>query len=107
MRQEFQSVHAKDAEGHPTGGMSYGEGISIRWQDGPLGRDGERVEPNGAFVETIIAIAIDRIRFYEDNGFGCDENRRAISHLEDAIQQLELRTARRELAKVEGTYEGT
>jgi hypothetical protein len=107
MIQGFTPVHRLDDDGNPAGGTTTGVGIEIRWQDGPLGRGLDRKQPNGAFVETLIAVAIDRIKFYEDTGFGCEENRQAIIGLENALTALNLRTARREHQGVEGTHEGT
>ncbi len=41
--------------GKPAGGCTWGPGWSISWQRGPMvGSDGNRLEPNGAFVEDII-----------------------------------------------------
>jgi len=96
-----------DAEGHPEGGQVYGTGFCIAWQRGPLGRDAERVVPNGAFVEDIIKAVIGRIEFYNDNGFHCDENDDALEHLHLALAALQARTARREAEGTEGTWEGT
>jgi len=39
-----------------------GNGIQIDWQNGPLGRDKNRQAANGAFVETVIAAALQRNR---------------------------------------------
>lgn len=102
--QWFTGNHFSDAEGRPTGGTSYGPGFAIGWQNGPLGRGTERIEQNGAFVETIIAAAQDRLSYYQDSPFNCEENARAITHLSSALQALNERTARREEAGVEGTW---
>lgn len=108
MEQPFENTNITDADGKPAGGHAEATGIRIAWQDGPLGRVGseQRVEPNGAFVETVIAIARSRILYYQDAGFACDENAEAIGHLEDALGALNRRTARRAAAGVEGTHEG-
>ena len=105
MKQDFESVHLADDNGNPAGGTSTATGIEVTWQNGPLGRDADRIEPNGAFVETVIAIAHDRIEYYETAGFGCSENRNALFHLEAALEQLNARTARREQEQIEGTHE--
>lgn len=107
MQQSFTSVHNLDDNGKPAGGSSSARGISVSWQNGPLGRDEDRIEPNGAFVETLIAIARDRIEFYNANGFGCRENSLAITKLEEALHWLNHRTARREREGVEGTHQGS
>lgn len=92
-------------DGKPNGGVVTGKGLEISWQKGPLGRGEDRKEPNGAFVETVIAAALQRIEFYQDNGFGCSENASAIQNLRSALGILERRTVQRENAGVEGTHE--
>ncbi len=108
MKQDFFEEHYTDENGNPAGGVTSGRGITISWQNGPLGRihSDERQEPNGAFVETVIAAAMGRIQFYQDGKFACDENASAIGHLRRALEELENRTARRVAAKTEGTHEG-
>lgn len=49
----FWHENRVDADGNPAGGSLSGKGLSIEWQDGPLGRGADRKEPNGAFVETV------------------------------------------------------
>ena len=103
--QEFFSFHFDDAEGNPGGGHSNAQGIQIAWQNGPLGRGENRQEPNGAFVETVIAMAGDRLVYYQGGEFACEENAKAIEHLRDALKALKSRTADREKRGVEGTHE--
>jgi hypothetical protein len=91
-------------DGNPTGGTVRGVGLSIDWQDGPLGRGAERKEPNGAFVETVIDAARQRIEFYQQGKFKCRENALAITKLEEALHWLHARTEKREVAGVEGTH---
>lgn len=98
--------HWNDAEGRPRGGTSWGHGFAISWQNGPLGRGADRKDPNGAFVEDIIAVAADRISYYQASAFACAENQEALGHLYSALGILNGRTARREAAEVEGTHEG-
>ena len=95
----------EDDNGNPAGGLVKGVGLSIEWQNGPLGRDEERIEPNGAFVETVMAAAAQRIRYYQDSKFACRENAIALTHLETAILWLDKRTRDREVRGVEGTHE--
>ncbi len=93
-------------DGKPAGGFVKGTGLEIRWQNGPLGRDSERVEPNGAFVETVIASVVQRIEHYQGTQFKCRENAIAITKLEEALLWLNSRTQRREAQAVEGTHAG-
>ena len=86
------------------GGSVNGKGISIDWQDGPLGRGCDRKEPSGAFVETVIAAAKQRLEYYQSSKFACEENGLAVSALEGALCELNKRTANREDREVEGTH---
>ena len=104
MEAPFTSHHFSDDEGRPAGGSSYGDGFTVSWQNGPLGRGDSRSLPNGAFVETIIAVAVDRLEYYQSSGFACAENQAAIDALLRAKAELESRTARREQAGIEGTH---
>jgi hypothetical protein len=104
MTQEIIGQHDNDAAGNPAGGQTTGVGIDIIWQNGPLGRDGDRLVPNGAFVEGVIAAAADRIRYYQRSKFQCWENARALDLLEAALSILDFRTKQREAQKVEGTH---
>ncbi len=96
--------HDNDKEGRPGGGATRGVGFSICWQDGPLGRDGDRIEPNGAFVEDVILAAMDRIDYYQDSEFASAYNSSARDHLALALHSLEARTTDREAREVEGTH---
>lgn len=105
MRAGIQSHQFLTPDGTPEGGCTFGNGFTISWQRGPLGRDGERKAPNGAFVEDIICAAKDRLECYQNSKFACEENAAAIEHLEAALGFLHQRTTKREERKVEGTLE--
>ena len=96
--------NVNDSDGNPSGGEVKATGISIFWQDGPLGRDENRKEPNGAFVEGVIQAAIQRIEYFQRSKFKCRENAIAVTKLEEALHWLESRTRNREARKVEGTH---
>jgi hypothetical protein len=104
MRSGFKSEHWLDEQGKPAGGSSFGNGFAISWQNGPLGRGNDRRQPNGAFVEDVIAAAWDRIAFYQDGEFACEENKQAMDHLRAAMDILDQRTRDREARQVEGTH---
>jgi hypothetical protein len=87
----------------PSGGVATGRGFTISWQHGPLGRGNDRKEPNGAFVEDVIAACISRIEFYQQH-FPCQENVDALEGLEYAAARLDERTKDRELRQVEGVH---
>lgn len=106
MLDQFVARNNADENGNPTGGSVKGTGLAIQWQDGPLGRGDDRKEPNGAFVETVIDAALQRIEFYQASKFKCRENALAITKLEEALHWLNARTNRRERSGTEGTHSG-
>lgn len=105
MQQVINQSHLADLEGNPAGGTTTGVGISIQWQNGPLGRGDDRKAPNGAFVEGVIAAALGRLEYYQSTQFSCRENALAITKLQEALHWLNHRTAEREAREVEGTHE--
>lgn len=105
MRQALIEQHETDLYGNPAGGTTLGVGISISWQNGPLGRGMERQDPNGAFVEGVIAAAVGRLEHYQESKFKCRENALAITKLQEALHWLDHRTADREAREVEGTHQ--
>lgn len=108
MQQPYTHEQFTDDNGNPAGGHAFATGCHIDWQNGPLGApdDPSRQDPNGAFVETVIRIATDRISFYQDSAFACIENAVALGHLEAALRALENRTKRRTRDLTEGTHRG-
>lgn len=104
MKQYVTTENHLDADGNPAGGNVHGVGIRIEWQNGPLGRDGDRIEANGAFVEGVIEAAIDRIYFYQLTKFHSLHNAVALGHLKAALEVLGERTREREDRQVEGTH---
>lgn len=105
-----------DEAGNPTGGavnlqLSRPDGLfgalMIYWQDGPCG---SKNTPNGAFIEDVLGAARQRLEFFQtaaDGKFQCQENARAIHHINLALNALAERTSRRASAGVEGTHEMT
>lgn len=106
MHSAIRQQHWNDANGNPSGGSTFGDGFAISWQNGPLGRDSARQEPNGAFVENIIAAAKGRLEYYQESRFRCEENAEAIEHLAAALAACNRRTTRRVADGVEGTHAG-
>jgi hypothetical protein len=108
MRSQIEERHDSDENGRPAGGLTKGRGFAIHWQAGPLGTGAERIEPNGAFVEDVIAAARGRIAYYQTEAggrFACDENADALTCLDRALERLEDRTRDRTARNVEGTHE--
>lgn len=100
----FIEEHWNDSNGNPGGGVSSGTGMCLSWQNGPLGRDADRREPNGCFVETVIAAVAGRLRYYQSSQFACEANAQALEALEMALEVLDQRTKDRESRLVEGTH---
>ena len=94
-----------DKDGNPAGGWINGLGFKIDWQDGPLGREPDRINPNGAFVEDVVTAVLTRLRYYNDGKFRSRENSLAITKLEEALHWMNHRTAEREARGVEGTHQ--
>lgn len=106
MRTQIHERHDFDEAGNPSGGQTTGKGFVINWQQGPLVTEsGERREPNGAFVEDVIAACVGRIQHYQNSKFECRENALAITKLEEALHWLDHRARDREARGVEGTHE--
>lgn len=84
-------------EGHRYLISAGNEQTTIQFQNGPVKEKGV----NGITSEALLAILIHRTKILDEN-FGCDENRRAIQHLEEALVNFEVRTARRMVRGVEG-----
>lgn len=97
--------HWVDDKGNPAGGISNGPGFTISWQNGPTKEHGDQVEINGAFVETILDAVYNRLWFYQQGKFKCQENKRAMKFIMRAIDALQERTRSREEQGVEGTHE--
>jgi hypothetical protein len=97
-----------DSDGNPAGGFVIGVGLTVEWQNGPLGRGPERKAPNGAFVETLLSAVKQRIEWYQtvkDGKFACRENVIAITKIDEALLWLDKRTRDREARQVEGTHQ--
>ena len=108
MKQKYKAINLIKYD-KPAGGSFKATGVEIHWQDGPLREQGsdEPAEPNGAFVETVIEAARQRLEFYQGMQFSCRENALAITKLEEALHWLNARTQRRIEQGVEGTHEGS
>jgi hypothetical protein len=100
---DFESVHNRDTFGNPAGGAVDGVGVQIVWQDRPLGVGDHRQEPIGASLETVIAICLNRLEFFQTTAFRCNENIVAITGLFTAHQALRRRFERRVVQGIAGT----
>lgn len=73
------------------------EVIELSFQAGSIAEAGV----NGLTNECLLAVLIHRMKIL-NRTLPCEENNRAIGHLEDALANLEVRTQRRRLRRVEG-----
>jgi hypothetical protein len=78
--------------------FSYG----IRFQNGPIGVDGNGV--NGVTHEALLAIVADRLRSFQKGPYACKANACALTHIEEAQHWLQQRTLERMRRGVEGTH---
>lgn len=69
----------------------------IQFQHGPVKENGV----NGVTNEALLAIVIHRTKILNDK-FPCDENKRAITYMENALDLFEQRTKGRQNRGVEG-----
>lgn len=90
-----------DEQGNPRGGVSYGPGFTISWQQGPI-VGGTR---NGAFLLDILAVCKEKLEYYQRGPFACEENAHALISVASAIDVLTTRKDRREAAGTLGTHE--
>lgn len=86
-----------DAEGHHYQVLAGTKTLTVDFQRGGVVDNGV----NGVTNEALLAILIHRTKFL-DGKFPCDENKRAIQHMEEALCNLEVRSARRITRGVEG-----
>lgn len=107
MLNRYDAQNKVDEKGNPAGGYARGTGMEIEWQNGPLGRGDDRKAANGAFVETVLSVVLQRIEFYQtaaEKKFACRENAIAITKIQEAMMWLDSRTKARESRQVEGTH---
>lgn len=84
----------RDMSGKVLGGVARGVGFNIEWQNGGMDRSGGDL-PNGAFVEDLIQVVIDRLTNYQASPFSCEENQDALASLRKAYDHLTMRRERR------------
>lgn len=107
--ERVDNVNRVDENGDPAGGEFFVKTqyetetdgyVVLRgvWQDGPIAENGE----NGIGVENLLLLVKDRLEFYQEGRFACEENAAALASIEEAIRYLRSRTQRRVSAGVEG-----
>lgn len=96
-----------DMNQNPDGGAVEGLGLAIKWHRGPMKIVGEDlIPPNGALVESVVQAAKQRLEHFQTTRFRCDETAQAIIKLQEAIDLLHARTARRDEEGKSGTHQG-
>lgn len=73
----------------------------VNFQNGPIKEFGV----NGVTQEALLAIVIDRLRSFQSGPFSCRENAIALTHCEEALMWLQVRTRKRIARGVEGTHQ--
>jgi peptidyl-prolyl cis-trans isomerase B (cyclophilin B) len=73
--------------------------LSILFQHGPIPEFGN----NGITIESLLAICAHRLEGFQAGPFACDENSRALDHVNMALAALKGRTKTRVAKGVEGT----
>lgn len=104
--QEVTCANVTDVNENPTGGEVVGPGLTIHWQNGPRAReDGSLAPANGAFVETVIYAALQRLEFFQKSKYSTPENEEACIALTNALTALDKRRQDRKGRGVEGKHE--
>lgn len=73
----------------------------ILFQNGPIKEAGV----NGVTGEALLAIEIDRLRAFQAGPYACRENAIALTHFEEGLMWLQVRTLRRIRLGIEGTHQ--
>jgi hypothetical protein len=89
-------------DGTHAGGVSTGVGFTIAWQRGPLNEAGR----NGAFLIEVLEACRHQLRYYQMSKYACEENLKAMEHLDEALFALQSRRDRRNLQGTLGTHQG-
>lgn len=75
--------------------------INIKWQEGTV----DESDINGATIEDIIDLLVERLEGFQSGKFTCRENALAITKLEEARMWLNERTRKRREQGIEGKDE--
>lgn len=73
--------------------------INIKFQRGPIKEHGV----NGTTMEAVLQVITDRLEGFQKGPFACEENDRALAHIDSALEALRERTSKRLDRGVEGT----
>lgn len=84
-------------------GPPAGKLCRLHFQNGPVGANGTGI--NGITNEALIAVVVDRLRFFQSGAYACEENQDAIDALFVALKSMAKRGKRREAKGIEGTHQ--
>lgn len=113
---KLEAVNELDENDNPTGGYARlilppamsesDEVLKVEWQSKPRKQEGtdELLPANGAFVEDVIWVALQRLEFFNEGKYRDRANSIAITHLEQALQALKDRQLERSYRGVEGEH---
>ena len=96
-------INGFDTNSNPSVGDVPASSVTILFQNGPIGADGNGV--NGITHESLLAIVADRLRSFQKGPYSCKANACALTHIEEAQHWLQQRTLERMRRGVEGTHE--
>ncbi|MBE5093578.1 hypothetical protein [Bacillus thuringiensis] len=80
--------------------MTRSQYINVKFQEGPIQDNGV----NGAQIEDVIDMLVERLQGLQQGDFPCYENGFAIVKLTEARMWLNDRTRKRQLQGLEGKY---
>lgn len=100
----YETRNPTDENGNPSGGLAQGPGFVIVWQNGAIAGP-DAVGRNGAFLEDVLRVCLDRLQFHQETRFACSENNEAINGITQALGALQLRQERRQREGVAGTHQ--
>ena len=104
--QQFQTDFFLTDDGIPDGGHIHGTGFAIALQKGQIETDQNgQLQPNGAITQTLIAVVISILEFYQRTKFANKYNLEAITYLKLAKDALRRRLKERQNKGILNTHE--
>lgn len=76
--------------------------LEVHFQHGTI-RAGTGKLPNGIFMEDLLLMCSDRLQHFQSGEYACDENQKALEHIDAALMFLNKRTLDREKRGVLGS----
>jgi hypothetical protein len=98
---EVVLVDERTADSDSSSSGAVGLGLDIKWQQGPISDENPK---NGTLVRDVLIVAHQRLQGYQHDPLKNRETALAITHIEEALMWLDLRTADRVGRGVQGLY---